>query len=66
MIEPSLEELGWLAYRPYFDPNHPGRMVVVEEWTSAQALVEHFTTAHFRHVTLAEPMTIRQLVAAPE
>ncbi|WP_157106751.1 hypothetical protein [Nocardia arthritidis] len=45
-------------------------MVIVEEWTSAQALAEHFTTAHSRHVkqvlefVLAEPMIIRKLVAA--
>ncbi|MFI5538807.1 putative quinol monooxygenase [Nocardia sp. NPDC051900] len=71
MIEPSLEEPGCLAYRPYLDPNHVGRMVIVEEWTSAQSLADHFTTAHFRHVeqvlelVLAEPMTLRTLVAAP-
>ncbi|MFI9414135.1 putative quinol monooxygenase [Nocardia gamkensis] len=70
MIEPSLEEPGCLDYRPYLDPNHAGRMVIVEEWTSAQALDEHFATAHFRHVkqvlefVLAEPMIIRKLVAA--
>ncbi|WP_327099110.1 antibiotic biosynthesis monooxygenase [Nocardia vinacea] len=71
MIEPSLEEPGCLAYRPYLDPNHAGRMVIVEQWTGAQALAEHFTSAHFRHVqqvlefVLAEPMTIRELVTAP-
>ncbi|MEV0534989.1 putative quinol monooxygenase [Kitasatospora sp. NPDC050463] len=70
MIEPSLEEPGCLAYQPYSDPNNRARMVVVEEWTGRQALAEHFATAHFRHVeqvlelVLAEPMTIRMLVAA--
>ncbi|MEU2026771.1 putative quinol monooxygenase [Streptomyces sp. NPDC016469] len=71
MIEPSLDEPGCLAYRPYTDPDDGARMVIVEEWTDPQALAEHFTTAHFRHVKevldliLAEPMTIRRLVAAP-
>ncbi|WP_327709109.1 antibiotic biosynthesis monooxygenase [Streptomyces sp. NBC_00464] len=70
MIEPSMEEPGCLAYRPYADPNRPARMVIVEEWTDAAALAEHFTTAHFRHVkqvldlVLAEPMTIRRLTGA--
>ncbi|BDM69575.1 hypothetical protein HEK616_30620 [Streptomyces nigrescens] len=70
MIEPSLEEPGCLAYRPYTDLNQPARMVIVEEWTDPQALAEHFTTPHFHHVKhvldliLAEPMTIRKLTAA--
>ncbi|MFD8689771.1 putative quinol monooxygenase [Streptomyces sp. NPDC059651] len=72
MIEPSMEEAGCLAYRPYADPNRPARMVIVEEWTDAGALAEHFTTAHFHHVkqvldlVLAEPMTIRRLTAVPD
>ncbi|MFJ3090414.1 putative quinol monooxygenase [Streptomyces sp. NPDC086838] len=71
MIEPSVEESGCLAYRPYTDPNDEARMVIVEEWTDPQALTEHFATAHFLHVKevldqiLAEPMTIRRLVTAP-
>ncbi|WP_214417227.1 putative quinol monooxygenase [Sphaerisporangium fuscum] len=71
MIEPSLDEPGCLAYRPYADPNDPARMVVVEEWSGPQALEEHFATPHFQHVrqvldlVLAEPMTIHRLVAAP-
>ncbi|MGP3969660.1 putative quinol monooxygenase [Streptomyces sp. 6N223] len=71
MIEPSLEEPGCLAYRPYTDPNNSARMAIIEEWTGPQALAEHFTTPHFRHAkqvlerVLAEPMAIRKLVAAP-
>ncbi|MBL1090526.1 putative quinol monooxygenase [Streptomyces sp. NPDC001739] len=71
MIEPSLEEPGCLAYQPYADPNRPARMVIVEEWAASEDLAEHFTTPHFRHVrkvldlVLAEPMTLRKLVAAP-
>ncbi|MFC4908671.1 putative quinol monooxygenase [Actinomadura gamaensis] len=67
MIEPSLDEPGCLAYRPYGDPNDPSRMVVVEEWTGPDALAEHFATPHFRHAEqvfagiLAEPMTVRRL-----
>ncbi|MEU9497444.1 putative quinol monooxygenase [Streptomyces sp. NPDC048196] len=70
MIEPSLEEPGCLAYRPYTDLNQPARMVIVEEWTGPQALAEHFTTPHFHHVKqvldliLAEPMSIRKLTTA--
>ncbi|MER7211072.1 putative quinol monooxygenase [Streptosporangium sp. NPDC000239] len=64
MIEPSLDEPGCLAYRPYVDPNEPARMVVVEEWTGPEALTEHFATPHFQHVRqvldliLAVPMTV--------
>ncbi|MGK5639198.1 putative quinol monooxygenase [Streptomyces sp. URMC 126] len=71
MIEPSLEEPGCLAYRPYVDPNDPARMVIVEQWTDEQALAEHFATPHFRHVAevleeiLAEPLTVHRLVPAP-
>ncbi|MFE6687721.1 putative quinol monooxygenase [Streptomyces sp. NPDC057743] len=71
MIEPSLEEPGCLAYSPYADPNRPARMVVVEEWADPEALRGHCATAHFRHASqvldqvLAEPMTLRTLVAAP-
>lgn len=71
MIEPSLEEPGCLAYQPYADPNRPGRMAVVEEWATSEDLDGHFATPHFLHVrqvldlVLAEPMTIRKLVAAP-
>ncbi|NUO99672.1 MAG: antibiotic biosynthesis monooxygenase [Nonomuraea sp.] len=68
MIEPSLGEPGCHAYQPYADPNDPARMVIVEEWTGPEALAEHFTTPHFRHVeqvlaqVLAQPLTIRKLV----
>ncbi|MDC7337896.1 putative quinol monooxygenase [Streptomyces lydicus] len=71
MIEPSLEEPGCLAYSLYADPNRPARMVIVEEWADQEALREHFATAHFLHVeqvldrVLAEPMTLRTLVATP-
>ncbi|KUJ65090.1 monooxygenase [Streptomyces albus subsp. albus] len=70
MIEPSLEEPGCLAYQPYADPNQPGRMVIVEEWTGPEALEAHFRTPHFAHVrevldlVLAEPIIIDRLVPA--
>src|SRR5689334_22339210 len=70
LIEPSLEESGCLAYRPYADPNNPGHMVVVAEWTGPEALARHGTTAHARHarqvldLVLAEPMVVRTLTAA--
>ncbi|MFI6869674.1 putative quinol monooxygenase [Nocardia sp. NPDC050406] len=69
MIEPSLAESGCLTYQPFTNPNDSTHMVLVEEWTSAAALEQHFTTAHFDHVRgvldriLAEPMVIRRLVA---
>lgn len=71
MIEPSLDEPGCLAYRIYTDPNRPTSMAVVEEWASSRALQEHYTSPHFRHarqvlgLVLAEPMTLRRLVNAP-
>ncbi|WP_330239651.1 putative quinol monooxygenase [Streptomyces sp. NBC_00525] len=70
MIEPSLDEPGCLAYRPYADPNDGARMVIVEQWTSPRALAEHFTTPHFHHASkvldriLAEPMKIHRLIPA--
>ncbi|MRH89993.1 antibiotic biosynthesis monooxygenase [Nocardia sp. SYP-A9097] len=69
MIEPSLAEPNCLNYQPFANPNEPAHMVVVEEWSSAHALEEHFATPHFRHISgvlegvLAEPMIIRRLVA---
>ncbi|GAA2370960.1 putative quinol monooxygenase [Streptomyces cuspidosporus] len=76
LIEPSLEEPGCLAYRPYADPNNPGHMVVVAEWTGPEALARHGATPHVHHarqvlhLVLAEPMAVRRLVAqgalAPE
>jgi len=44
MIEPSLAEPGCLNYRPLVDPNQPGAMVIIEEWTGETALEEHFAT----------------------
>jgi quinol monooxygenase YgiN len=69
MIEPSLDEPGCLAYRPYVDPNEPARMVIVEQWTGRTALDAHFETPHFHHVRavldqiLAEPMVVQRLSA---
>jgi len=50
MIEPSLAEPGCLNYRPLVDPNQPGAMVIIEEWTGETALEEHFATPHFKRV----------------
>ncbi|WP_433521840.1 putative quinol monooxygenase [Nocardia pseudovaccinii] len=67
---PSLAAPGCLTYHPYTDPNDPSHMVLVEEWTTAEAFDEHFTTPHFFHVRdvldqiLAEPMIIKRLVSA--
>ncbi|WP_406232137.1 putative quinol monooxygenase [Nocardia sp. NBC_01009] len=71
MIELSLDEPGCLAYQPYIDPNDPAHMVIVEEWPDPQALAEHFTTPHFRHVEqvlgqiLAQPLSLWKLIIAP-
>jgi quinol monooxygenase YgiN len=67
MVEPSLAEEGCLAYEPYVDPVDPCRMVIVEEWTDAAALEEHFNTPHFQQVAkvledvLAQPSDLRRL-----
>lgn len=67
MVEPSLAEYGCLAYHPYTDPNRPGRMIIVEEWTSEAALENHFSLPHFKQISaildeiLAEPFTLRRL-----
>jgi quinol monooxygenase YgiN len=67
MIEPSLAEPGCLEYRPLVDPGQPGAMVIIEEWTSEDALEEHFATPHFNRVAevlgeiLVEPFTATTL-----
>ncbi|MGK4585000.1 putative quinol monooxygenase [Kitasatospora sp. HPMI-4] len=67
MIEPSLDEPGCIGYQPLVDPNHPERMVVLEEWRDEEALQEHFATPHYRHAKavldeiLAEPAVLRRL-----
>ncbi|MBW1598638.1 putative quinol monooxygenase [Streptomyces sp. JJ38] len=72
MIEPSLDEPGCLAYQPYVDPNRPGNMVIIEEWTDRAALERHFGTPHFEHVArqletlLSRPFTLRHLTEAGE
>ncbi|MFI5781445.1 putative quinol monooxygenase [Nocardia sp. NPDC051570] len=69
MVEPSLAEPGCISYVPFADPNDPAHMVIVEEWTGAQAVDEHFRMPHFLQVSkvldeiLAEPLKIRRLVA---
>ncbi len=70
MIEPSLAGPGCLTYHPYTDPNDASHLVLVAEWTTPEALDEHFTTPHFCHVRdvldqiPAEPMIIKRLVSA--
>lgn len=70
MIEPTMAEPGCLRYQPFVDPNDHAEMVLLEQWSTADALEAHFTTAHFRRVravlasVLAEPMVIERLVAA--
>lgn len=67
MIIPSLAEEGCLAYQPYTDPTRADRMIIVEEWTDAEALGRHFDLPHFKRVAasldeiLAEPFTLRRL-----
>ncbi|MEV6265120.1 putative quinol monooxygenase [Streptomyces sp. NPDC051784] len=71
MIAPSVAEEGCLGYQPFTDPNHPERMIILEEWASSEALDHHFTLPHFQHVAnvldevLAEPFTLRKLTDIP-
>ncbi|MGW7098827.1 putative quinol monooxygenase [Streptomyces sp. NPDC054838] len=71
MIVPSVAEEGCLGYQPLTDPNHPERMIILEEWVSSEALEYHFTLPHFQHVAkvlneiLAEPFTLRKLTETP-
>ncbi|WP_049557596.1 putative quinol monooxygenase [Nonomuraea sp. SBT364] len=51
MIEPSPADEGCLRYRPYVDPAHPERMVIVEEWADAAAQDHHFTLWRLTDVT---------------
>ena len=65
LVEPSLEEAGCLAFRPYLDPNDASHMVVVEQWADQAALDAHFDSPHVAHaarvfeLVLAEPLTVR-------
>ncbi|MFE3442627.1 putative quinol monooxygenase [Nocardia sp. NPDC059180] len=71
MIAPSLAEEGCLGYHPYSDPTRADRMIIVEEWTDAEALDHHFSLPHFKQVAaaldeiLAEPFTLRRLTDVP-
>ncbi|MEU0009597.1 putative quinol monooxygenase [Streptomyces sp. NPDC006314] len=71
MIAQSVAEEGCLGYQPFVDPNHPERMIILEEWVSNEALEYHFTLPHFKHVAkvldeiLAEPFTLRKLTDIP-
>jgi quinol monooxygenase YgiN len=47
MVEPTLTEPGCLAYEALFSPIRQGRVVMVEEWASLDALREHVSTPYF-------------------
>jgi len=47
LIAGSRAEPGCGSYRLYESQETPGEVIFVEEWTSRQALDEHFTTRHF-------------------
>jgi quinol monooxygenase YgiN len=60
----SREEPGCLGYVVCADPEHPGRVVVHERWSSNDDLVEHFRTPHiadFRAAVAAYPRVGRDL-----
>jgi len=46
MEEASQAEQGCISYRFTQELSHPEKMVVVEQWESVAALVEHFATPH--------------------
>lgn len=47
MVEPTLTEPGCLAYEALFSPQRDGRVVMVEEWESLDALRQHVSTPYF-------------------
>jgi quinol monooxygenase YgiN len=47
MVEPTLTEPGCLAYEALFSPQRHGRVVMVEEWESLDALRQHVSTPYF-------------------
>jgi quinol monooxygenase YgiN len=59
----SRRETGCISYRLYEDTEVENEFVFVEEWDSADALKEHFTTPHIADFMKAIPATI---VAPPD
>lgn len=66
VIEPTLAEEGCLGYELYLHPTDPSRMVLLEEWTDADALAAHFQTPHLKALAaalqdvLVEPFQLRR------
>ncbi len=54
----SRAEAGCISYRLYEDTEIEHEFVFVEEWASADALKEHFATAHIREFMAAVPATL--------
>jgi len=60
----SRDEPGCLDYTVCADPEHPGRVVVFEQWISEDDLIEHFKTPHiatFRQAIKPYPRSGRSL-----
>jgi quinol monooxygenase YgiN len=47
VVAPSRAEAGCRRYELHVDNSAPGKFVMLEEWTSAEALAEHEATPHF-------------------
>lgn len=66
LIEPTTDEPGCMEYQLYADPNRPGQLLMVEQWTDVASLERHLAAPHVQrfltvtHTLLAQPPTIRR------
>lgn len=50
LVSPTRQEAGCLNYDLHVDPNHPGRFLFHENWTTAAALDAHLQSPHVQAV----------------
>ena len=53
VVPPSRAEAGCRRYELHVDNSAPAKFVMLEEWTSAEALAEHEATPHFAELVAA-------------
>lgn len=47
LVEETVKESGNLSYEMFQDLKNPGKLFMVEEWQSREALDKHMSSAHF-------------------
>ena len=47
LVEMTVKEAGNISYEMFQDAKNPGKLFMVEEWQSREALDKHLSSAHF-------------------